>query len=111
MNALIVLIENPENAEDFLSVLVELDVAGLQMIDSSSVMGILARQAPIFAGLRQLVTRPKADSKLVFGLSEDPNILSRLRKMLKKIDLDLDAPGIGYAVVMPIADKAGTLEF
>lgn len=111
MNLLIVAVEDREKVQDFLSVLVELDVAGLQVMDSSTVMEILAREAPIFAGLRQLITRPTAESKMIFGVVQEDDILPRLDRLLKRVDLDLDEPGNGYAMLLPIAGCIGSLDF
>ena len=111
MNLLIVGVRDHENVEDFLSVLVELEVVGLQVLDSSSVMEVLSRSAPIFAGLRQLMTRPKAESKIIIGLTERDDILLRLGVLLKKIDVDLNEPAVGYALLVPVAQWAGCPDF
>jgi hypothetical protein len=110
MKLLIVIVNEPERIEDFFSALVALDVAGLQVMDSVSVMEALAREAPIFAGLRQLVTRPKAASKTIFGMTSDDQILSKLSSVLRRIGLDLDEPGTGYGILLPIQDSTGEPE-
>ena len=110
MNLLIVVVEDIEQVDDVLAALVELDVAGLQVLDSASVMGFLARQSPIFAGLLQLVSRPKSESKTVFGVAEDPDILKRLDALLKRAGIDLDQPQTGHALLMPIVRQIGQLE-
>lgn len=109
MNLLVVVLENAENIEDLLSVLVELDVGGLQVAESSTVMDILARETPIFAGLRDLITRPQAESKIVFGLTDNDQILDRLGALMKRIGLDLDESGTGYAFLMPVGKWIGQL--
>jgi len=106
MNLLIVVVQDPEKTEDFFSVLVALDVVGLQVLNSSSVMDVLAREAPIFAGLRQLMMRPTAESKTIIGLVER-NILRDLDRQLQKIDIDLGELGVGYAVLLPVTDQLG----
>jgi len=106
MNLLIVVVQDPEKTEDFFSVLVALDVVGLQVLNSSSVMDVLAREAPIFAGLRQLMMRPTAESKTIIGLVER-NILRDLDRQLQKIDIDLGELGVGYAVLLPVIDQLG----
>ena len=110
MNLLIAVVEDEEHVEDFLSVLVELDVAGLQVLDSASVVEVLAREAPIFAGLRQLITRPTAASKTLVGIAPK-DILPELGRLLKKIGLQIDKPGTGYAVQVPIGGSIGHLDF
>ncbi len=110
MNLLILVVYEMDRMEDFYSALLKLDVIGLQAVDTSSVADILAQEAPIFAGLRQLITRPKAESKTVFGMTEDDNILRRLKETLKKIGLNMDKPGIAYAMLIPVSDQVGSAE-
>ncbi|MBS3734709.1 MAG: hypothetical protein KGY99_07260 [Phycisphaerae bacterium] len=110
MNLLLVAVEDVENIEDFLSVLVEMDVAGVQVIESSTVMDVLSREAPIFAGLRELMTRPTADSKLLVGVTNRDDVPQRFAELLLRVGLDLDKPGVGYAVCVPIAGAVGHLD-
>ena len=107
MNLLVVAVADEEYVEDFLTVLVELDVDGLEVVDSSTVMEILARETPIFAGLRQLMSRPKAAGKLIFGVTEDDDVLPRLEKLLKRVKVDLSEPGTGYALLLPVTASLG----
>lgn len=110
MNLLIVAVADEEYVDEFLAALVDLDVNGLQVSDSSTVMEILAQDAPIFAGLRQLMTRPKAAGKLIFGVTDDDDILRHMEKLLKRLDMDLSEPGTGYALLLPITGWLGDLD-
>jgi len=110
MNLLIAVVEDEEHLEDFLSALVELDVTGLQVLNSASVVEVLAREAPIFAGLRQLITRPTAESKTLVGIAPR-DVLPDLSRLLKKIGLEIDQPGTGYAVQVPLGGAIGHLDF
>jgi len=110
MHLLIVVLEDPDRIDDVLSACVTLEVAGLQVTDTQSVVGLLAAEAPIFAGLRQLVTRPRADSKVVFGLTDEDDTLDRLTRLLRKVDLDLDAYGTGYAFTVGVSQWVGNLD-
>jgi len=110
MKLLILIVEDADRVEDCLSAVVELDVAGVQVVDSSAVINVLAREAPIFAGLRELITRPKADSKLILGITKK-EILPELHRLLKRVGIDLDSPGVGYAFLLPIEGLVGLLDF
>ena len=110
MRLLILIVEDADHVEDFLSAVIELDVAGIQIIDSAAVMDLLAREAPIFAGLRELVTRPKAQSKIILGVTRE-DILSELDRLLKRVGIHLDRPGVGYALQLPIEGQLGSLDF
>jgi len=110
MKLVIVVLNIPHRTEDCLAALVDLDVAGLQVMDTSSVMCFLAQEAPIFAGLRQLLTRPQSHSKTIFGLTEDAEIIAKLARTLREIDLDLEKSGAGYAFLLPLADWTGGID-
>jgi len=111
MKLLILVVEDADQVEDCLSAVVELDVAGIQVVDSATVMDVLAREAPIFAGLRELITRPKAASRLILGLAKR-DILEDLDRLLKRIGIDLGHSGVGYAFTVSIDDHyIGQLDF
>lgn len=110
MKLMVLVVEDADQVEDCLSAVVDLDVAGVQVVHSATVMDVLAREAPIFAGLRELLTRPKAESRLIFGLTER-DVLPELGRLLKRVNIDLDKPGVGYAFVVPLADHIGQLDF
>jgi hypothetical protein len=110
MNLLIVVVRDVTRLDDFLSALVKLDVAGLEVIESASSIGFLAREVPIFAGLRQLVTRPEATSRTLFGLTARDDILDALSKQLKRVGIDLNATDAGYATVVPATGWTGRLD-
>ena len=110
MKLLILVLEDADQVEDSLSAVLELDVAGVQVVDASTVMDVLAREAPIFAGLRELVTRPKARSKMILGIATG-DILAELDRLLKRVGIDLSAKGVGYAVLLPMDAHIGLLDF
>jgi len=110
MKLLVLVVEDADRVEDCLSAVVELDVAGVQVIDAAAVMDVLAREAPIFAGLRELIARPKAESRLIVGVCRS-DVLRELDRLLKRVGIDLDQPGVGYAFVLPLEAHIGQLDF
>jgi hypothetical protein len=109
MKLLVLVVEDVERVEDFLSAVVTLGVASIQVVDGSTVMDVLAREAPIFAGLRELLTRPKAKSRIILGVTEG-DILPDLDRVLKRVDLDLEQPGTGYALQLAVDSHLGHLD-
>ncbi|MDK1031569.1 MAG: hypothetical protein QGD94_06160 [Planctomycetia bacterium] len=105
MKLLIIVINNPDNVENILEVLLELDVRGAVCIETEGVMQLLVQEVPIFGGLRQLLASPKAHNKTVFGITDDDDIIAKLDKMLKRIGVDMTAPDTGYAILLPISDS------
>lgn len=110
MKLLMLIVNDVDRLEDFFSALIELDVEGVQAVDARSATSLLAAEAPIFAGLRQLLTRPRGESKLLLGLTEDADILTRLADTLRRIDLDLDEPGVGFALLLPVEGLTGQVD-
>jgi hypothetical protein len=110
MRLLVLVVEDSDLVDDCLSAVVELDVAGVQVVHSSTVMEVLAREAPIFAGLRELITRPKAESRLILGVA-NRSVLAELDRLLQRIGIKLSEPGVGYALEVPLDGLIGQLEF
>lgn len=102
MKLLIVVLNNPDLVSEVVPVLVELDVRKIVSLETETVMNFLAREVPIFAGIRELVTSPRAYTKTLFGITDSGNILEELDNFLKDINIDLKESGDGYALTIPI---------
>ena len=102
MKLLVMVIYDSSQLQDILTALVKLDVRNAVAVESESLMHVLAQEVPIFAGLRQLVTTPKSPCKTVFGITEDNDIITKLDRTLKSIDIDMTKPETGYALIIPI---------
>ena len=102
MKLLVIVINEHEYVQDVLEALLEIDLHGVTIVDTESVMQILAQEAPIFAGLRQMFSGTKEYNKTIFGLTDRDNILDELDATLKEVNLDLSRPGLGYAFTIPL---------
>jgi len=102
MKLLAVIINDEEHKQDVLEALLDLDVRGLTIADTESVAHLLAEEAPIFAGLRQMFGGTKEYNKTIFGVSDREDVLKALDESLKEVGLDLSRPGVGYAFTVPI---------
>jgi hypothetical protein len=105
MMLLVVVLNDTNRVPDVLEALLELDVRKTTAIETESLVHICAREAPIFAGLRQLVTDPVADSRTIFGLVDGtkPGILDEFEEILNSVDLSLRKPGLGFAFLLPVS--------
>jgi len=102
MKLLVMVIYDSSQLQDILTALVKLDVRHMVAVNSEALMQILAQEVPIFAGLRQLLTAPQSPCKTVFGITDQPDIIGKLDRTLKAIDIDMTKPETGYALVIPI---------
>jgi len=100
LKLLVVVVNDPVRVEDVLAALFELDVTGMIVLESETAMHLLATEVPLFAGLRHLVQSPRSHNRCVFSLTEDPEVLRKLDRMLKEIGFDIAAPGAGYALLL-----------
>lgn len=102
MKLLVMVIYDSSQLQDILTALVRLDVRHSVAVNSEALMHVLAQEVPIFAGLRQLLTVPQSPCKTIFGVTDQQDIIEKLDRTLKAIDIDMTKPEIGYAMVIPI---------
>lgn len=102
MKLLVIVVYDSDRLADILTVLVELEIRNAVAVDSEGLMHVLAQEVPIFAGLRRLITTPKSPCKTVFGVTDDKDIITKLDRALKAIDIDMAQPETGYALLIPV---------
>ena len=102
MKLLIVVVNRTEFVPDIISTLVELNVRGVVVLESESIIQFLAQEVSIFIGLRDLIQPKRSFNKTILALTDNHNILEDLYNMLKRIRIDLKAPGMGYATTITI---------
>ena len=108
---LLVIILNEENyLDDVLSSMVEVGITGATVIDSTRITDVLARDIPIFAGLRQMRESGRTYNKVILGLLEEEGMLKDLIVLLKEQEMDFDQPGVGALFTLPVEDVHGSLE-
>ena len=108
---LLVIILNQENyLDDILSSMVEVGILGATVIDSTRITDILARDIPIFAGLRQINGSGRIYNKVILGLIEEEGMLKELVTILKGQEIDFDSPGIGALFTLSVEEVHGALE-
>ena len=94
--------------QDFLTVLLELEVKGATIINTQGMGRTLAREFPIFAGLMNDLGAAKPFNKTVFALVDDYRIIDRIHRYLKEIDLDFTQPDTGIMFTIPVGSAVGT---
>lgn len=108
---LLVIVLNKENfLDDVLSCLVEMGVMGATVIESTRMSEILAREIPIFAGLRQMRREGRAYNRVIIAPVEKKETLRELLNVLKEMDIDFTNPETGFLFTIPIEDFSGGME-
>jgi hypothetical protein len=102
MRLLVVVINDEDRKQDVLEAMLDLDIRGITIMDTENVVHLLAEEAPIFVGLRQMFSGTKEYNKTVFGVSDRDDVLACLDQSLKEVGLDLSEPNKGYAFTVPV---------
>ena len=106
MQLLVAVINHEECVEDILSGFVEIGVTGATLVDSRGMGRVLSREVPIFAGVRSLDERSRANNRTIFCVAEEPK-LSAAINVIQEICGSLDRPGRGIVFTVPIARVIG----
>jgi nitrogen regulatory protein P-II 1 len=102
----IIILNKEEILDDLLSILVELGVTDVTIVESQSMGGVLAHRIPIFAGLRLQLGGEKIYSRTIFAITDDKGIDKKIDYMLNDCGIDL-SKGVGRIVVIKIESILG----
>jgi len=109
MYLLLIVLNREEYLDDILSCLLELGIEDAVTVDAESMKRSLAAQVPIFAGLRlDLGRRPF--SKVILSTSNNKNTGNEIIRLLKEVDIDLEAPGVCRIYTLNLESVLGTPE-
>jgi len=109
MYLLLIVLNKEEYLDDILSCLLELGIEDAATVDAESMKRSLAAKVPIFAGLRlDLGRRPF--SKIVLSTSNSKDTGKEIIRLLKEVDIDLEAPGVCRIYTLNLESVFGTPE-
>jgi nitrogen regulatory protein P-II 1 len=106
MQLLVAVINHEECVDDILAGFVELGITGATLIESKGMGRVLAREVPIFAGLRSLNTRSRSANRTLFCVADDAKIEAAIA-LIQEIAGDLAAPGAGIVFTVPVGRVIG----
>ena len=101
MKLVILFLNKEEHLQEVLEAFIELGINGATVLDSVGMGRILAHDIPIFAGFRNLLQDSRPGNKSIFSVVPD-NKISSMVKAVEQIIGDLDQPGNGVLLSMPI---------
>ena len=102
MQLLVIILNKTEMLKDVMCAMVEAGITKATTVDSEGMGRFLAYEIPIFAGLRQLVGESKSYNKMIISITEDRDIVLKLTKVFKEIDLDFSKPDTGIIFTVPV---------
>ncbi len=101
MKLAIFFLNKEEYLNQLLEALLELDINGATIIDSVGMGRILAHDIPIFAGFQNLLQESRPGNKTIFIIIPEKK-LAPLTKEIEHIIGDLDEPGNGVLITVPL---------
>ena len=108
MYFIVLLLYKEDMLDDFLSIFVEAGINDAIVINGTSFARSLMYKVPIFAGLRKALESNRSYSHVIFGYAKDEYSIREVVHIAKNEDIDLDKPGIGMLMAIPVAMKFGT---
>lgn len=101
MKLLILILNKVEKLEEVLEGFIEIGVTGATVLDSVGMGQIISEEVPIFAGLRFMFAGAKPHNKTIFSVIKEEKETQTIN-LLKKILGDLNKPGTGIVLTIPI---------
>lgn len=101
MKLLILILNKVEKLEEVLEGFLEVGVSGATVIDSVGMGHILSEEVPIFAGLRFMFAGAKPHNKTILSVikkDKEKDVMNILKNILG----DLDQPGCGIVLTIPL---------
>jgi len=110
MELLVLVINRGETLDSILSGFLEIGVTGATIIESQGMARQLSadsNNAPVFAGLQQLIARARPENSTVFSVIETQEKLQAAIEMIREKCGDLNNPGSGILFTVPINKAVG----
>jgi hypothetical protein len=107
MYFIILLVYKENLLDDFLSVFAEAGISDAIVVNGTSFARSLMYEVPIFAGLRKALEQNRTYSHVIFGYAKDEYSIREAVHITQHEDMDLNKPGTGMLMAIPIAMKFG----
>lgn len=104
---LICVINEPSKVEEILEAFIDIGVTGATVIDTYGMGGILAREVPIFAGFRQMLSGSGSNNKTIFSVINDDETLQSAISAIEGISGNLENPSTGILMTLPLTFVKG----
>lgn len=108
MYLLIIILNKEEYLDDVLSVLVEMGITNVTIMDTQSLEMALAYKVPIFAGLKFQLGGRTPYSKTIFVLGDDEDAGKEIIGLLKGVGIDLEERGVARIITLKIESVLGS---
>lgn len=102
MKLLLIFLADEQKLESVLSLMVEAGISDASILTSEGLGPYLAKEVPIFAGLRQFFSSARSRSRTIFALAEDSSAVENFKKLLAVEGLSFSTPGLGVMIILSV---------
>ena len=107
VQALFIIINDPEKTEQVLEVLLGCEMRGATVIETQGMAKVLSDHIPIFFGLRELMANEHAHNKTIFALSKHPDKIDQAMEKLSTMFHSFEEACTGLMFVVPVLKAVG----
>lgn len=107
IQALVVVISDPDKLEQVLEVLLECEIRGATIIETQGMAKVLSDHVPIFFGLRGMNLNERERNRTIFALSKHPEKIDKAMEKLSTMFHGFEEAFTGMMFVVPVTKAIG----
>jgi len=107
IQALFIIIDDPDKLEQVLEVLLECEIRGATIMEPQGMAKVLSTHIPIFFGLRDLATQEHQHNRTIFALSKYPEKIEQAMEKLATMFHNFEEACTGMMFVVPVSKAVG----
>jgi nitrogen regulatory protein P-II 1 len=107
IQALFVVINDPDKLDQVLEALLECEIPGATIIETQGMAKVLSDHVPIFFGLRSLAANEREGNRTVFALSKHPEKIDHAIEKLSAMFHGFEEAFTGMMFVVPVIKAVG----
>ena len=107
IQALFVIINDPDKLEDVLEILLACEIRGATIMETQGMAKVLSNRIPIFLGLRGLIEDEHERNKTIFALSKHPDKINQAIERLSDMFHSFEEACTGMMFVVPVLKAVG----
>jgi len=107
IQALFVILNDPDKVEDVLKILLDCEIRGATIIETQGMAKVLSDHIPIFFGLRGLIEDEHERNKTIFALSKHADKIDQAMERISAMFHCFEEACTGMMFVLPVLKAVG----
>jgi len=107
LQALFVIINEPDKLESVLEILLDCEIRGATILDTQGMAKVLSNRIPVYLGLRSLIGDEHERNKTIFALSKHPDKIDQAIERISDMFHSFERACTGMMFVVPVLKAVG----